>query len=136
VCTCISLSKAHSTNNSTKVWNFRDFLLHLQTEQFLSLMNREMMTRKIAEYFKTQPVLKAWLFGSFARGEETPDSDVDILVEFDQNSRVSLMKHAGMIVDLEQRLNRPIDLVVNGTLLPFATKSAERDKILIYERAN
>ena len=46
------------------------------------------------------------------------------------------MKHAGMIVDLEQKLNRPIDLVVNGTLLPFATKSAERDKILIYERAN
>ena len=76
------------------------------------------------------------LFGSFARGEETPESDVDILVEFDQNSRVSLMKHAGMIVDLEQKLNRPIDLVVNGTLLPFATKSAERDKILIYERAN
>ena len=33
----------------------------------------------IAEYFKTQPVLKAWLFGSFARGEETPDSDIDIL---------------------------------------------------------
>ena len=40
-------------------------------------MNRETMTRKIAEYFKTQPVLKAWLFGSFARGEETPESDVD-----------------------------------------------------------
>lgn len=126
----------HSTNNSPKVWNFRDFLLHLQTEQFMLPMNRETMTRKIAEYFKTQPVLKAWLFGSFARGEETPESDVDILVEFDQNSRVSLMKHAGMIVDLEQKLNRPIDLVVNGTLLPFATKSAERDKILIYERAN
>ena len=99
-------------------------------------MNRETMTRKIAEYFKTQPVLKAWLFGSFARGEDTPESDVDILVEFDQNSRVSLMKHAGMIVDLEQKLNRPIDLVVNGTLLPFATNSAERDKILIYERAS
>jgi predicted nucleotidyltransferase len=131
-----SLSKAHFTNNSAKVWNFRDFLLHLQTEQFMLTMNRETMTRKIAEYFKTQPVLKAWLFGSFARGEETPESDVDILVEFDQNSRVSLMKHAGMIVDLEQKLNRPIDLVVNGTLLPFATKSAERDKILIYERAN
>ena len=129
-------TNAHSTNNSLKVWNFRDFLLHLQTEQFMLTMNRETMTRKIAEYFKTQPVLKAWLFGSFARGEETPESDVDILVEFDHNSRVSLMKHAGMIVDLGQKLNRPIDLVVNGTLLPFATKSAERDKILIYERAN
>lgn len=37
------------------------------------------MNKTIAEYFKTQPVLKAWLFGSFARGEETPRSDVDIL---------------------------------------------------------
>jgi predicted nucleotidyltransferase len=99
-------------------------------------MTTAQMTQQIAEYFKTQPVLKAWLFGSFARGEETPESDVDILVEFDQNSRVSLMKHASMIVDLEQKLNRPIDLVVDGTLLPFATKSAERDKILIYERAS
>ncbi len=37
------------------------------------------MKEAIAEYFKTQPVLKAWLFGSYARGEATPESDVDIL---------------------------------------------------------
>ena len=37
------------------------------------------MNNAIADYFKTQPVLKAWLFGSFARGEETPQSDVDLL---------------------------------------------------------
>lgn len=39
------------------------------------------MTKLIADYFKTQPVVKAWLFGSFARGEETPLSDVDLLVQ-------------------------------------------------------
>ena len=94
------------------------------------------MTKIIADYFKTQPVLKAWLFGSFARGEETNNSDVDILVEFDKNARVSLMKHAGMIVELENMLNRPIVLVVDGTLLPFAVESANRDRILIYERAS
>ena len=33
------------------------------------------MTQLIAEYFKTQPVLKAWLFGSFSRGEEAEDSE-------------------------------------------------------------
>lgn len=97
-------------------------------------MSTQAMTQIIANYFKTQPVLKAWLFGSFARGEETPDSDVDILVEFDKNARVSLMKHAGMIVDLELKLSRPVDLVVDGTLLPFAVESANRDKKLIYER--
>ena len=46
-------------------------------------MDTPTMTRLIADYFKTQPVLKAWLFGSFARGEERPDSDVDILFEPD-----------------------------------------------------
>ena len=100
-----------------------------------AIMITQTMTQLIADYFKTQPVLKAWIFGSFARGEQTADSDIDILVEFDKNSRVSLMKHAGMIVDLEQRLSRRVDLVTDGTLLPFAAKSADRDKILIYERA-
>ncbi len=47
-------------------------------------MSTQAMTKIIADYFKTQPVVKAWLFGSFARGEETPESDVDILVEFDR----------------------------------------------------
>ena len=44
------------------------------------MMTTGMMTKTIAEYFKTQPVLKAWLFGSFSRNEQTPDSDVDIIV--------------------------------------------------------
>lgn len=92
--------------------------------------------KDVSRVFQDQPVLKAWLFGSFARGEETSKSDVDLLVEFDKNARVSLMKHAGMIVDLERKLRRPVDLVTDGTLLPFAVESANRDKILIYERAS
>ena len=36
-----------------------------------AIMSTQAMTEQIAEYFKTQPVLKAWLFGSFARGEQT-----------------------------------------------------------------
>ncbi|MBR6919946.1 MAG: nucleotidyltransferase domain-containing protein, partial [Bacteroidales bacterium] len=37
------------------------------------------MIQTICDYFATQPVLRAWVFGSYARGEETPESDVDIL---------------------------------------------------------
>ncbi len=92
------------------------------------------ITQQIAEYFKTQPVLKAWLFGSFARGEETQDSDVDILVEYDKNARISLMTISHMIGELEQSIGRKIDLVEEGCLLPFAVNSANRDKKLIYER--
>ena len=39
-----------------------------------------------------------------------------------------------MICDLEDRLNRPVDMVREGQLLPFASESANRDKILVYER--
>ncbi|MBO7463775.1 MAG: nucleotidyltransferase domain-containing protein [Bacteroidales bacterium] len=96
----------------------------------------QIVTKMIAEYFKTQPITKAWLFGSWARGEQTRDSDIDLLVVYDEKARVSLLKHAAMICDLEEILNRPVDIVEEGTLLPFAVESANRDKQLIYERAN
>ena len=94
------------------------------------------MIKNIQEYFKTQPVLKAWLFGSYARGEETPESDVDILVVYDDSKPVGLMKIANIYVNLKKLLNREVDLVEEGTLLPFAVESANRDKKLIYERAS
>lgn len=81
----------------------------------------------------TQPVVKAWLFGSFARGEETPVSDIDILVQFDDGG-VSLLKHAAMICDLERILDRPVDIVPEGTLRPRVRESIDQDKKLIYER--
>ena len=92
---------------------------------------------QISEYFATQPVLKAWVFGSYARGEETEESDVDILVVFDRkNHSVGLLEHVRMMNSLESLLQRRIDLVEDGTLLPFATDSANHDRKLLYERAN
>ena len=97
-------------------------------------MSTQVMTQLIADYFKTQPVLKAWLFGSFARGEETPESDIDILVMLDYSKPVGL-QFFGMFEDLKELLGRPVDLVVDRSLAQFARESVERDKILIYERA-
>lgn len=97
-------------------------------------MSTQTMTQKIADYFKTQPVLKAWLFGSFARGEEREDSDVDILVVLDYSQPIGL-KFFGMFEDLKELLGKNVDLVVDRTLASFARKSVDRDKILIYERA-
>lgn len=96
-------------------------------------MSTKVMQQTIADYFKTQPVLKAWLFGSFARGEETPLSDVDILVQFDEGG-VSLLKHAAMICELEKILDRPVDIVPEKMLRPRVRENVDQDKKLIYER--
>ena len=99
------------------------------------LMSTKVIQDTIANYFKTQPVLKAWLFGSYSRGEQRPWSDVDILVQYDRQHPIGLMKIAGMKVDLEDLLGCEVDLVEDGTLRPWALESVNRDRRLIYERA-
>ena len=99
------------------------------------VMSTQALTKTIADYFKTQPVLKAWLFGSYSRGEATEDSDIDILVVLDKQQPVGL-KFFGMYEDLCEMLGRKVDLVTDESLAPFARKSVERDRLLIYERAN
>ena len=96
-----------------------------------TVMSTEML-ETIREYFKTQPVLKAWLFGSFARGEETEDSDVDILVELDYSKPVGL-EFVQMQLDLQSLLRKPIDLVSNRGLSKYIRPYIETDKILLYE---
>ena len=97
-------------------------------------MSTKVMQERLADYFKTQPVLKAWLFGSYARGEETPQSDVDILFIPDKSQHFSLFTMGGMYEDLKELLGKEVDLITEGGLMPFARESADRDKILIYER--
>ena len=98
-------------------------------------MSKQAMIQTIADYFKTQPVLKAWLFGSFSRGEQTDSSDVDILFVPDHSGKpFTLFTHAGMYLDLKELLGREVDLVVEGTLRPYAAERANQDKKLIYER--
>ena len=98
-------------------------------------MTTNMIKTTVANYFKTQPVLKAWLFGSYSRGEQTNESDVDILVQYDRSQRIGLLKIAGMHIDLENLLGHKVDIVEDGTLRPWAVESVNKDKCLIYERA-
>ena len=96
---------------------------------------RVKIVRSIQDYFRGEPVNKAWLFGSFSRMEERPDSDIDILVDLDHTVPIGLLQYAGMANALEGIVGRKIDLVAEGSVKPFAKDSINQDKVLIYERA-
>ena len=96
-------------------------------------MNSQMV-KQIGDYFATQPVRRAWLFGSYARGEQHEDSDIDILVALDHTSPVGL-RFFGMWSELERLLGRSVDLVTEDGLSDYARESVNRDKIMVYERA-
>lgn len=98
-------------------------------------MSTKVMSQIIADYFKTKPVLKAWIFGSYARGEQREDSDIDILILPDKSQHFSLFTLSEIYEDLKDLLGCEVDLITEGGLMPFARESADRDKILIYERA-
>lgn len=105
-----------------------------QTVSLMLSKNVQEMIPKIQQYLASQPIEKAWLFGSCSRGEETPKSDVDLLVRYQDSDSISLFDISRIMVNLKKIIKRPVDLIEEDCLLPFASKSANRDKILIYER--
>ena len=74
----------------------------------MHLTEQELET--IRAYFRTKPVLKAWLFGSYARGEADATSDVDLLVELDY-SQLNALEYLGWPQQLRRKLKKKVDLV-------------------------
>ncbi|MDE7414324.1 MAG: nucleotidyltransferase domain-containing protein [Muribaculaceae bacterium] len=88
----------------------------------------------LKDYFDTQPVEKAWLFGSFSRGEQTEESDVDIIVRFKNGMKIGL-SYFKMIDELERICSRKVDLAEEDSIDHYAAPIINKEKILIYERA-
>ena len=92
--------------------------------------------KKLQDFFSKQPIEKAWIFGSFARGEESPNSDVDILVRYTPGTVLGILGICELIEKLEDLLGRHVDLVEEGTLFPRVAKQVDAEKLQIYERVS
>mgnify|MGYP000428906278 CR=1 FL=1 len=85
----------------------------------------------IKNYFKTRPVLKAYLFGSYVRGEADDHSDIDILVDLDYSQKIGL-KFVQMKLDLEKILNTKVDLVSSNGISKYLQPIVDGEKQLIH----
>ncbi len=98
-------------------------------------MNKfEKLTRQIVPILKPY-VRRISVFGSYVRGEETPESDIDILVQLksaDQRPRLGL-KFFGLQNDLGKLIGREVDLVTEEGLSPYIRPYVEREKVILYE---
>ena len=89
--------------------------------------------QSIKDFFSGQPVLKAYLFGSYSRGDETEDSDVDLLVELDYSQPIGL-EFIQMQIDLQKLLSKKVDLVSARGLSKYISPIIDKEKLLIYAR--
>jgi len=88
---------------------------------------------KIKTYFKTKPVLTAYIFGSYACGDADNQSDIDILVNLDFSQRIGL-GFIQMQIDLEKLLKIKVDLVSSDGLSKHIRPLIENEMQLIYAR--
>ena len=95
----------------------------------------ESKIQTISDYFRARPVLKAYLFGSFVRGDADNQSDIDILVDLDYTQKIGL-QFIQMKIDLEKLLNTKVDLVSSNGLSKYIKPLVDNEKRLIYARQN
>jgi predicted nucleotidyltransferase len=95
--------------------------------------NRDEIIKTIQDFFRQDGrVKKAWIFGSFARGDDDYKSDIDIMVSFSEKASGTLFDYADIQYKLQNILKRRIDLAEEGYIKPFAFNSIQNDLKVIY----
>jgi len=97
-------------------------------------MDKHIIEKKLFPIFSEIPVQKAILFGSFAKGISTETSDVDILI--DSNGKIRGIDFFGLLEDITEALNMPIDLIEASQIVDGGRIQQEiaETGVLIYER--
>ncbi len=89
-------------------------------------------TAELAEFCERHHIRKLSLFGSVVRDDFGPNSDIDVLVEFDSEHVPGLIGLAGLEIELEQLFGRPVDLLTPGFFRPAVRQSVLEEAIVQY----
>ncbi len=108
--------------------------LRLENKGTRANNKRTQLIEKLKSYLENSPIQKAWLFGSFARDEAKFDSDIDLLIQFKKSAKIDLLDYIGITYELEDLLERNIDVVQHGTLSKNIEEIVNDEKVLIYEK--
>ncbi len=73
-----------------------------------------------------------YLFGSVARDENSPNSDIDLACSIDKAAHIGLFEFAGIIIQLEERLRSKVDLVTLDAMRPRIRARAEQDMVRVF----
>jgi len=90
---------------------------------------------KIAEFCRKHHIRRLALFGSVLRDDFGPESDVDVLVEFETGARVGMIGLAGMEIELSEVVGRKVDLNTPGFLSEYYRQRVLEEAEVQYDAA-
>lgn len=98
-------------------------------------MKRELVIAKLKDAeaeLRSRGVMHAALFGSTARGEDGPDSDIDIMVEIDPEAGLGVFEYVGVVRTITEMFPERVDVSNRAALKYYVRPSAERDAIYAF----
>lgn len=95
----------------------------------------DQLKHTLSDYFRHEPVVRAYLFGSYARNTQNHESDIDLLVELDYANGADFYNFLRMQRELPILLNKPVDLVSANGLSLHMRPIIDREKVLLYENS-
>lgn len=90
------------------------------------------LEKKIIEYLVKRGAKKIEIFGSYARGEKY--NDIDVIVEFDEDKKISLLDFVGYQLDLEELTGKKIDLLTSNSISKYILPYIKDERRIAYER--
>lgn len=99
-----------------------------------SILNLQLPREAIAQFCQRHHICKLSLFGSVLRSDFTPESDIDVLVEFEPEYVPGLIRLAGMELELAELLARKVDLRTAEDLSPYFRQEVVNSAVEQYVR--
>lgn len=88
--------------------------------------------RKHADALRARGIVHAALFGSLARDEAGPTSDIDILIEIDPSLKLDVFTYAGLKRQVSELFAEPVDVVSKDSLKPHLRQPVAADAVYAF----
>jgi len=106
----------------------------IKVEDLPKEFRRKELVERLAEVCQRNDIVLMVIFGSFVRGEQSSESDIDIAIEFDKGSRKTLLDLVRIEEELTEVFGRKVDLGILSSINPYIIDGVKREMRVIYEK--
>ena len=106
----------------------------IKVEDLPREFRRKELVERLAEVCQRNDIVLMVIFGSFVRGEQSSESDIDIAIEFDKGSRKTLLDLVRIEEELTEVFGRKVDLGILSSINPYIIDGVKREMRVIYEK--
>jgi len=119
---------------SKKAYKIKGMTVKIEIQNLPEELRKEGLEEKLAEVCRKNDIVFMAVFGSFVKGEQSLKSDIDMAIEFDKNSRKTLLDLVRIEEELTKIFGRKVDLGIFSSINPYIIDDVKREMRVIYEK--